>query len=174
MKSQTVRVIVSILFVVTGGSFLSIAFRSPSWFPFALCAVATSLSLSNGFAKALPVVVALGILADIAIAGRIGVLAFFMVGSAYAAGFFSRRFAVERGIGLYVFAGSVTGLTVAFFRLFSSVFFGMSPAAASIPGGWTTMIASVFGGIVVFPVVSVGLRRLSEWIAYFDPAGTYR
>ncbi len=169
MKSSFIRMTAVVLLSVSGVSFLNTAFPSVPWFPAIVFSLSIALSLSDGFMRSLPSVILIGLVADIAMLGRIGVLSAFCAGLAYAASFFSRRFAVEHGVMSHAFSGFLVG---------SGIFlFPVASLLIADPGGWresvslmsgTSAAASILVGTIAFVVVSPLARRFREWLSYFD------
>ncbi|NTW30167.1 MAG: hypothetical protein HGA33_02735, partial [Candidatus Moranbacteria bacterium] len=76
MKAFLIRIILVVLLALFGASVLDVAYPAvPVLFPIVLFSVAVSLSLTRGFMRALPAVIAIGLVCDIASLGRLGLLA---------------------------------------------------------------------------------------------------
>jgi len=170
MSSSFARTALVVILSLIGASVLNTAFSSPILFPVMLFSVAVSLSLSRGFVRALPAVVMIGLTADVATLGRIGLSAAFSVGLAYAAGFFSRRFAVEHGLMLHVFAGFLVGMGALAFLFVASWLDGPSSLPV-VP--WGNMPEAFVSGVVSFYIVSVLLHRFEEWLSYLDSPNAF-
>ncbi len=170
MRISVVRIVAVVALSVLGASVLNLTFSSPLLFPVVLFSIAVSLSLSRGFVRALPVVVGIGLTADIATLGRIGLLAAFSAGVAYVAGFISRRFTVEHGLMMHVFAGFLVGAGALWFLAVSSWFDGSNlfPTIS-----WGRAVPAIGMGIVLFTVVSAILSRFEQWLSYFDSPNAF-
>ncbi|MEI7749596.1 MAG: hypothetical protein WCJ25_01185 [Candidatus Moraniibacteriota bacterium] len=157
-----------------GASILNLVSPSEILFPAVLFSIAVALSLSRGFVKALPAIVVIGLVADVATLGRIGLLAAFSVGLAYATSFFSRRFVVGHGLMTHIFSGLLIGAGVALFLTVSTLFttagsWNFSRTFADVSWGNTSVVFVV--GIVSFALVSASVRRFEEWRSYLETPG---
>lgn len=168
MKTSFLRIILVALVALFGVSFLNVSFPVPSLFPVLLFAIAVSLSLSEGFVRALLPIITIGLVADIASLGKVGLLAAFCVGLAYTVSFFSRRFAVEHGIMMHVFAGIVVGFGAVVFLIVSAWFYGTSVSGMADPFFRSYIPTALVAGVVTVPIVSVLMRRLNGWLSYFE------
>ncbi|NTW89341.1 MAG: hypothetical protein HGB37_00280 [Candidatus Moranbacteria bacterium] len=174
MNAFLIRIILVVLLALFGASVLNVAYPDvPMLFPIVLFCVAVSLSLTHGFMRALPAVIVIGLVCDIASLGRLGLLAAFCAGLAYTVSFLSRRFAVEHGIMMHLSAGVIVGGGALGFLMVAPWFdgnaFGREPGIIS----WGT-VAVTFGiGILMFPIISVVLRRVEDWLAYFDSPNAF-
>ncbi len=158
------------------GSVLSIVFSGSTIFPTFVFSFAIAFALSRGFLDALPAIVALGLFADIATLGRIGVLSGFAVGLAYTASFFSRRFVVEHSALASVFSGSLAGLAAVFFPVFSDGLLYGSAAALDRLSGLSSVrlsVVSVVSGIIFFGLAAVAIRKYDELASRMDPGSTF-
>jgi hypothetical protein len=174
MGSWFARVSAIILVSLIGASVLNVAFTSDILFPSLLFSIVVSLSLSKGFVKAMPAVIIIGLVADIATFDRIGLLAAFSVGLAYSAGFFSRRFVVGHGFMTHLFAGFLIG--------FGTILFSIVAFSFGIPGALSRTVAGFsFGivpmalilGVVSFSIVEAVLRRFENWLSYLDAPNVF-
>lgn len=175
MNAFLIRIILVVLLALFGASVLNVAYPDvPMLFPIVLFSVAVSLSLTHGFMRALPAVIVIGLVCDIASLGRLGLLAAFCAGLAYTVSFLSRRFAVEHGIMMHLSAGLIVGGGVLGFLIAAPWFdgnavFGREPGIMS----WGT-VAVTFGiGILMFPIISTVLHRTEEWLAYLDSPSVF-
>lgn len=172
MKTLLIRIFSLAILGIVSGSVLSIVFPGSAVFPVLIFALAIALALSRGFLESLPAVVALGLFADFATLGRVGVLSGFAVGLAYTASFFSRRFVVEHTVFTVIFSGFLSGVAAIFFPMFSDVllhgtgdFFGRLAYGFSV----ASMLALVISGVVAFALASILLRRYDELVSRIDP-----
>jgi hypothetical protein len=175
MKAFLIRIILVVLLALFGVSVLDVAYPAvPVLFPILLFSVAVSLSLTRGFMRALPAVIAIGFVCDIASLGRLGLLAAFCAGLAYTVSFLSRRFAVEHGLMMHLFAGVIVGAGSLGF-LIATPWFDGNPITGRTLGSvsWMTVPATFGAGIVLFPIASIVLRRFEEWLAYFDSPNAF-
>lgn len=175
MKAFLIRIILVVLLALFGVSVLDVAYPAvPVLFPILLFSVAVSLSLTRGFMRALPAVIAIGLVSDIASLGRLGLLAAFCAGLAYTVSFLSRRFAVEHGLMMHLFAGVIVGAGSLGFLTVAPWFDG-NPIFGRTLGNvsWVTVSVTFGAGILLFPIVSIILRRIEEWLAYFDSPNAF-
>lgn len=172
MKTFLIRIFSLAILGVVSGSVLSIVFPGSAVFPVFIFAIAIALALSRGFLESLPAVVVLGLFADFATLGRVGVLSGFAVGLAYTASFFSRRFVVEHTALTIVFSGLLSGIAAIFFPLFSDVLLhGAGAFLGRLSGGFSVAhaLALAVSGVVAFALASVLLRRYDELVSRIDP-----
>jgi hypothetical protein len=172
MKTFLIRIFSLAILGIVSGSVLSISFPGSAIFPVFIFAFAIALALSRGFLESLPAVVALGLFADLATLGRVGVLSGFAVGLAYTASFFSRRFIVEHAAFTIIFSGLLSGVAAIFFPVFSGVLLHET-------GGFLIRLTDIFSiasavalvvsGVVAFALASILLRRYDELISRIDP-----
>ncbi|NTV55611.1 MAG: hypothetical protein HGA16_03875 [Candidatus Moranbacteria bacterium] len=175
MKAFLVRIILVVLLALFGASVLDVAYPAvPVLFPIVLFSVAVSLSLTRGFMRALPAVIAIGLVCDIASLGRLGLLAAFCAGLAYTVSFLSRRFAVEHGLMMHLFAGVIVGAGSLGF-LIAAPWLDGNPISGRTLGSvsWVTVPVTFGIGILMFPIISVVLRRVEDWLAYFDSPNAF-
>jgi hypothetical protein len=175
MKTFFIRIFSLAILGVVSGSVLSIMFPGSAVFPVLIFSIAIALALSRGFLESLPAVVALGLFADFATLGRVGMLSGFAVGLAYTASFFSRRFVVEHSALTIIFSGLLSGIAAIFFPVFSDVllhgtrdFLGRSAGTFSA----VHIAALVVSGVVAFALALVLLRRYDEFVSRIDPGST--
>jgi hypothetical protein len=174
MKASLVRIMLVVLLALLGVSVFNVAFATSLPFPIALFSVAVSLSLTRGFVRALPAVIVIGLVCDIASLGRIGVLAAFCAGLTYTVSFFSRRFAVEHGLSMHLFAGFIVGAGALVFLFVAPWFDGASDWRLSGSGvRWGTIPVAFASGMLSFPVVSAVLRRFEDWLSYFESQNAF-
>lgn len=173
MKSFFARVILVAFLALFGVSVLDIALPTPFLFPVVLFSVAVSLSLTRGFVGALPSVVMIGLVCDVAALGRLGLSSAFCAGLAYTVGFLSRRFAVEHGFMMHLFAGLVVGAGTLVFLTVSPWFDGVAPGRMLDGVGWGSVPLTFGAGLLVFPLVSTSMRRLEDWLSYFDSPNAF-
>jgi hypothetical protein len=169
MKASLARIMLVVFLALLGASVFNVAFVTPLLFPIVLFSVAVSLSLTRGFVRALPAVIVIGLVCDVASLGRIGILAAFCAGLTYTVSFFSRRFSVEHGLSMHLFAGMVVGAGALAFLYMAPWFDGTPqwPVSGS-EIHWGMIMGSFAAGILSFPVISAVLRRFEEWLSYFD------
>ncbi|HWQ60518.1 MAG TPA: hypothetical protein VN420_05250 [Candidatus Fimivivens sp.] len=170
MNTSFVRGILVIALVLMGVSILNVSSFSRILFPIVLFSIAVSLSFSRGFIRAMPSVITIGLVADVAALGRIGLLSALSVGLAYTASFFSRRFAIEHGFMMHVSAGILVGVGAVAFICMASII--------SDPASWVGILTglrfgpvtfSIASGIVVYSFVSAVMRRVETWLSYLEP-----
>jgi len=160
-----------VLVSILGASVLNLVFPSEILFPAVLFSIVVALSLSRGFVKALPTVIAIGLVADVAILGRIGLLAAFSAGIAYSVSFFSRRFVVGHGFMTHVFAGLLIGAGAFLFSVASPLLDASgpsSPARAFATATWSRIPMFLAAGVLSFAVFVAVLRRFEEWLSYLE------
>lgn len=157
------------------GSVFSLLFPGSTVFPTFVFAFAIALSLSRGFLEAFPAVVAIGLFADAATLGRVGVLSGFGVGLAYTASFFSRRFAVEHSALTTVFSGLLAGIATVFFSVFSGLLLYGSIGADQVFQALFSWhpIVSIVSGIIFSAFAIVSIRKYDELISRMDPGATF-
>lgn len=158
------------------GSVLSVIFSGSIVFPTFVFAFAIAFALSRGFLDALPAVIALGLFADVATLGRVGMLSGFSVGLAYTASFFSRRFVVEHSALTAVFSGSLAGFSAILFPVFSDGLLYGSVAALDRLSDVLSVrlpVISVVSGVVFFALAVVAIRKHDELVSRMDPGSTF-
>ncbi len=162
MNAPVAKTLALLLFVLFGTSFLP--FLSDASMPYVVAELALSVSLSLllGFRLALPVVISLGFLSDLALLGVPGVLSAFSVLVAYAAGFFSRRVALDHGLLFGLLGGIAISLSTITFR-FAAIPFGgnFHPDSSGI-------LLPFAYGIILFPLVFLAVRRFLSFVDAFD------
>lgn len=177
MKVTLFRFLSLVFLLVFGSSVLSVFAPSLSVFPVFFFALAVALALSRGFFEAFPTALAAGLLVDISTLGRIGLGSAFVVGLAYTASFFSRRFVVEHGIMTNIFSGLLVGAIAFIYPFFAGLLidgpsFFWRGARGLFSGG---NIAFAFGGgILLFPIAARLLRMFDERTAYLDSRNIVR
>jgi len=159
------------------GSVFPLLFSGPEASLALVFAFAVVLALSRGFIGGLPAVIALGLFADLAMLGRVGILSGFAVGLAYTASFFSRRFVIEHSALTTVSAGLLVGVSALLFPVFSDVlllgpktFFSGLSEVVSIG----RMVFSVIAGAVFFLLATTLLRKYEEFMVRVDPCAALR
>lgn len=173
MKIAFIRIFALATIGLVAGSALPIAFPGSGISSAFVFAFAISLALSRGFLAALPAVIALGIFADIATLGRIGVLSGFAVGLAYTASFFSRRFVVEHIALTTGFSGLLSGLAAASLPIFSDVLlYGPDGVFDRIADVFSVghMLVSVLSGTAFFAFAVWMIGKHDDLIARIDPS----
>jgi hypothetical protein len=177
MKTSFINVIAIVMIGVLSGSVLPTVFPGSSAVPVFVFSFAVALALSRGFLGSLPAVIALGLFADIATLGRIGILSGFAVGTAYTAGFFSRRFVVEHAALAVVFSGILSGFSAMVFPVFSDMLLYGAGAALSGPTeifSITRASLLIMSGIACFLFATVSIRKYDELVSRLDPGPTLR
>lgn len=178
MKVTLVRSVSLILLLAFGSSALSVFAPSLSLFPVFFFALAVALALSRGFFEAFPTALAAGLLVDISTLGRIGLASAFIVGLAYTASFFSRRFVVEHGVMTHLFSGMLVGAVAFIYPFFAGALIdGLTffrDGGASALFSWGNIAFAFGGGIILFPVAAWLLRAFDERTAYLDSQNIVR
>lgn len=172
MKVFFVRAFALSLIGLSAGSFLSMAFPGHIVFPILIFSFSIALALSRGFLESLPAVVLLGILADIATLGRIGLLSGFAVGLAYTASFFSRRFVVEHSALAGVFSGLLSGFAVIVFPVFSEAFlYGAGAVFSHAFDGFSLLhgFLSLILGMMFSTFAMAAIRKYDDVVVRLDP-----
>lgn len=178
MKVTLVRFVSLLLLLAFGSSALSVFAPSLSSFPVFFFALAVALALSRGFFEAFPTALVAGLLVDVSTLGRIGLGSAFIVGLAYTASFFSRRFVVEHGVMTYLFSGLLVGAVAFAYPFFAGAlldgrdFFGGGGAWALF--SWGNALFAFGGGVVLFPAAAWLLRVFDERTAYLDSQNIVR
>lgn len=177
MKTFALKALLPLSVGLVSGSILSVIFPWFPIFPVFVFAFAIAISLTRGFLAGLPLIVALGLVADVATLGRIGLLSGFSVGLAYTASFFSKRFIVEHSALALFFSGLLSGVAAVCFPVFSDVFlfgFGTFVERLSDAFSFSRLFVSTVVGVGSFSVAVISVRKLDEWLLRVDPHAVFR
>lgn len=177
MKLFLVRAIAFAAVGLLSGSVLSVMFPGSAVFPVLVFSFAIALTLSRGFLGSLTAVIMLGLSADLATLGRVGVLSGFSVGIAYTVSFFSRRFVVEHGALTAVFSGIFSGVSAILFPVFSDMLlYGVGAAFDRIPEVVSIGRVLSFGavGVAFFVLATALIRKYDDVVAHIDPGSMLR
>lgn len=172
MKVTVVQFLAFIVVLVFGSSALSVFVPSLSAFPVFFFAFAFAFALSRGFFEAFPTILLGGLLVDISTLGRVGLAGAFIVGLAYMASFFSRRFVVEHGLMTYIFSGLLVGGVSFLYPFFSGAlldgFAFFTGGGAEALFSWGSIALVFVSGIVWFALAERFLQVFDDRTAYLD------